>query len=200
MLARQTTRLSTSGATQYAPARAAGINALRNARRYASATAEPWFKAGLSFSCTKCGNCCSGTKGQVRFLDSEVDAMATKMDTSVPEFLQKYARRQGRGAKSFFQLKQKRTSDGFDCIFLDRKLVKGKAVCSLYHARPMQCRTWPYWPENLETRQTWERLKSAKEGCPGILKGPSIPAEEVQHHRDAMEHWRKAVDVPTTLK
>ncbi|RHZ14414.1 hypothetical protein DYB37_003057 [Aphanomyces astaci] len=175
--------------------------ALHAARRLASsATAEPWFKTGLSFSCTKCGNCCSGAKGSVQFLDAEVDAMASKMEVDVPTFLKKYARRQGRGANSFFQLKQKRTATGFDCVFLDRKLVKGKAVCSLYQARPMQCRTWPYWPENLETRQTWERLKTAKDGCPGINKGPAAPVDEVLQQRDDMDAWRTAVEVPTKLK
>ncbi|KAF0688815.1 Aste57867_19637 [Aphanomyces stellatus] len=164
-----------------------------------SVAKTPWFKSGLSFKCTKCGNCCSGTKGTVRFLETEVDAMVAAVQAeSVSAFLDKYARRQGRGAKTFYQLKQKRTADGFDCVFLDRKSLKGKAVCSLYDARPLQCRTWPFWPENVESRQTWEALKHGTKGggCPGINKGPALPAADVMEQRDATTEWRLDVDKP----
>lgn len=43
-------------------------------------------------------------------------------------------------------------------------LKSGK--CSVYKARPTQCRTWPYWSE-LVNEKTWELLK---EDCPGIGK------------------------------
>ncbi|CAK4655635.1 hypothetical protein AeMF1_001127 [Aphanomyces euteiches] len=126
--------------------------------------------------------------------------MATAVNESVPAFLDKYTRRQGRGGKSFFQLKQTRTTDGFDCVFLDRKQVKGKAICRLYNARPMQCRTWPFWPENLESRQSWESLKTAKDGCPGINKGPPSSVEHISQQRDDMMNWRLRLAKPTKLK
>ena len=31
----------------------------------------------------------------------------------------------------------------------------GRAVCSIYRARPAQCRTWPFWPENLLSKRDW---------------------------------------------
>ena len=33
------------------------------------------------------------------------------------------------------------------CIFLDKK------KCSVYEARPIQCRTWPFWKENMNTKE-----------------------------------------------
>ncbi len=44
-------------------------------------------------------------------------------------------------------------------------LKEGK--CSVYEARPTQCRTFPFWPE-LMTEAPWKALK---EFCPGIDKG-----------------------------
>ena len=52
-----------------------------------------------------------------------------------------------------------------DCVMLDRASVPGKAICSLYNVRPLQCRTWPFWPENLTDEETWNGLS---EECPGI--------------------------------
>lgn len=74
-------------------------------------------------------------------------------------------------------LNEKKTPFGYDCVFLDRETVPGKAVCGLYDARPSQCRTWPFWPGNLRSPQSWAR---ATERCPGMNKGRLHPIEVVQ--------------------
>ncbi|WP_171190083.1 YkgJ family cysteine cluster protein, partial [Alienimonas chondri] len=43
-----------------------------------------------------------------------------------------------------------------DCTFLDPDTRK----CTVYAARPVQCRTWPFWDSNLETPADWERTKT----------------------------------------
>ncbi|EQC42087.1 hypothetical protein SDRG_00928 [Saprolegnia diclina VS20] len=168
-------------------------------RRHLSSTAAPWFKDGLAFSCTKCGNCCSGPSGSVRFNDDEAATMAAKVGETLPAFLDKYARRQGRGNLSFYQLKEvrKNKDDGFDCIFLDRKKIRGKAVCSLYDARPTQCRTWPFWPETLESRATWEKTKDS---CPGINKGTKQSTDDVSAKVAATIAWRRSLQYKAPLK
>lgn len=40
--------------------------------------------------------------------------------------------------------------------------------CDIYEARPTQCRTFPYWPENMSD----EKWKALSAECPGIGKGP----------------------------
>ena len=40
--------------------------------------------------------------------------------------------------------------------------------CSVYRARPEQCRTWPFWPENMDEK-VWSQ--EIAEICPGIGKG-----------------------------
>jgi Fe-S-cluster containining protein len=43
--------------------------------------------------------------------------------------------------------------------------------CSIHPAKPTQCRTFPYWPELVESKREWNRTAKY---CPGIGKGPLI--------------------------
>lgn len=130
-------------------------------------TPDPWYRDGLRFECTMCGNCCTGPEGVVLFTPDEGRAMAAKVGLPEDEFLRRYSRRVGRERS----LTERRTEAGNDCIFLDRDAVPGKAVCGLYEARPSQCRTWPFWEGNLRSRRAWEQAK-ARVPCPGMDSGP----------------------------
>jgi hypothetical protein len=55
---------------------------------------------------------------------------------------------------------------GGDCIFLKRD--NGKAMCSIYPVRPLQCRTWPFWDSNLKSEPHWTE---SSVNCPGINEG-----------------------------
>ena len=39
-------------------------------------TDEPWFSQGLRFTCSQCGNCCSGGPGFVWVSDEEIAKLA----------------------------------------------------------------------------------------------------------------------------
>ncbi len=52
-------------------------------------------------------------------------------------------------------------------------LKEGK--CSVYEARPTQCKTWPFWSELMDIKN-W--LKAGEE-CPGIGMGPELSEDEV---------------------
>jgi hypothetical protein len=58
------------------------------------------------------------------------------------------------------------------CIFLKEN------KCSIYEARPIQCRTFPWWLHNLESPDNW---RSAGVNCEGIdhCDAPQISAEEI---------------------
>ena len=139
-----------------------------------------WYRDGLQFQCTQCGNCCTGPPGAVWFNDEEAQQMAGQLGMTLQVFLDKWARR----LKDGWSLKEELTEHGWDCVFLDRDSQPGKAVCSLYGARPKQCRTWPFWPENLESRAAWEGAQR-ETPCPGMGNGPLIPIEEIRISRDA---------------
>ena len=142
-----------------------------------------WYADGLRFECTCCGACCTGPPGFVLFTDEEATAMAARLGISVPEFLERYTHETAEGRS----LQERLTHEGYDCVFLDRESVPDKAVCTLYEARPLQCRTFPWWPENLEHPRHWQRLART---CEGVGRGPLIPVEAIRIQRNAQTNGR----------
>lgn len=139
-----------------------------------------WYGDGLRFQCTQCGNCCTGPPGAVWFNDDEAVAMARQLGIPVDEFRDTWARKLRDG----WSLKETLTEHGWDCVFLDRESQPGRALCRLYGSRPRQCRTWPFWPENLETPEAWDAARR-QTPCPGMGQGPLIPVEEIRISREA---------------
>lgn len=135
---------------------------------------------GLRFSCTMCGSCCSGPSGFVLFTQSEARTMAEHLGVPPDAFIERYTRDTIIGRS----LAEKPSAFGNDCVFLDRDAVPGRAVCSLYDARPMQCRTWPYWRSNLGSLRQWDR---AARTCPGIDRGPLTDPGTIRITRDRLE-------------
>jgi Fe-S-cluster containining protein len=111
----------------------------------------------------------------VWFNDEEARAMAKATGCSEAEFRDKYARK----LKDGWSLKEHQTQHGWDCVFLDRSTRPGLALCRLYQARPRQCRTWPFWPENLESEAAWDEARRATP-CPGMGHGPLIRVEDIR--------------------
>lgn len=127
-------------------------------------SATPWFRDGLQFTCTQCGKCCTGDPGYVWVDDAEVTALTKLRGEKEHEFRALYTR----NAKGQVTLREKANGD---CVFYDRQ--KG---CTVYRARPRQCRTWPFWESNLESQETWDRTVAI---CPGSGEGELIPVEEI---------------------
>lgn len=138
---------------------------------------------GLRFSCTLCGNCCSGPEGYVLVSETESRALAKRLGLSHDDFLARYTHVMSEG-RSLIERKVTLPGRGTvrDCIFLDRATIPGKAVCGVYEDRPAQCRTWPFWPSVVKSKATWER---AKRTCPGIDKGTFYPVEQIRIIRDS---------------
>ncbi|MBC8309307.1 MAG: YkgJ family cysteine cluster protein [Phycisphaerales bacterium] len=137
-----------------------------------------WFEDGLCFSCMQSGNCCTGPPGAVWFNDEEGRAMAKKLNLAVETFYQRYTRMVG----TRWSLRENSIDGKYDCVFLNRKTKKPS--CLLYEARPSQCRTWPFWPENLSSETDWHRAKK-ETPCPGMDSGKLIPASEIRIQRDS---------------
>ena len=145
-----------------------------------TATATQWYGRGLRFSCTQCGNCCTGPPGTVWFTSKEGRSLARTLDLEIAEFYKRYAHKvDGR-----WSLRERPVSDGrYDCIFLARSSANGKTGCSVYADRPAQCRTWPFWPENLTSRATWDAAKR-RTPCPGMDNGSLVPVDQIRILRD----------------
>jgi Fe-S-cluster containining protein len=130
---------------------------------------ERWYKDGLRFECTQCGDCCTGAPGFVWVNQEEIDALAAKVGVSVDEFEKKYVRKVS-GRRSLVEF------PNGDCVFFDTE----KRNCSVYEARPRQCRTWPWWNSNLESEEAW---RETCEVCPGSGRGKLYTLEHIETQR-----------------
>ena len=124
---------------------------------------QPWYRNGLPFECTGCGQCCTGSPGYVWVTVDEILQMAQHLDLSVEKFCQTFVRQVG----DRYSLKEDPRS--FDCVFLKEKR------CAIYPVRPSQCKTFPWWPQNLESPESW---KSAASYCEGIRPDASIVSKD----------------------
>jgi Fe-S-cluster containining protein len=131
----------------------------------ASPSESPWYRDGLAFECTRCGACCTGAPGYVWVSIEEIEQLARFQNQSVDEFSTRFVRQVG----SRFSLIEK---PGGDCIFWNKEMG-----CTVYAARPVQCRTWPFWPENVESEEDWDQVRSI---CPGSGRGQLFTIEQIQ--------------------
>jgi len=126
--------------------------------------ANKWYdKEGLHFECQHCGGCCKGPGGYVWVDEEEIDALATCLQLATPDFYKRYVR---------IVFSQTALIDNYlgDCIFLEDN------KCKVYLSRPKQCRTFPWWPELLESKQSWYHNNY---DCPGMNMGKNYTAEEI---------------------
>ena len=124
----------------------------------------PWYRDGLAFSCTRCGACCTGAPGYVWVSPEEIARLAEFRGETVEQFAAKFVRR----VKDRYSLIEK---PGGDCIFWDKQ-----AGCTVYPARPVQCQTWPFWPENVETAR---RLGPCSRDLPRLGPRPPLHCDEI---------------------
>jgi hypothetical protein len=130
---------------------------------------SPWYRDGLRFECTQCGLCCSGAPGFVWVDAKEIGAMARLMELDVDAFERKFVRQVGPD-KSLVEY------PGGDCILLDPATRK----CTVYSARPIQCRTWPFWDSNLRRRKDWQETCDV---CPGAGSGRLYTLQQIERAR-----------------
>lgn len=128
---------------------------------------QPWYHNGLPFACTGCGKCCTGCPGYVWVTDKEINAISTYLSIPPEDFRRQYLRlKDGRWA--LVEMK----SRNYDCIFLhDNK-------CRIYPVRPKQCITFPWWKENLTSKESWIE---ASRHCEGMNPtSPIVPFSTIQ--------------------
>lgn len=124
-----------------------------------------WYADGLRFTCQGSCRCCQA---------QEVD---TYVFLTLPD-RRRLAAFLGIPTASFTRRYCARTEDDvhlshpeLDCLFLH------KGQCRVYEARPEQCRTWPFWPENM-TESVWH--KEVLPFCAGAGQGRLFSLAEIE--------------------
>lgn len=135
-----------------------------------------FYAKGLQFGCTQCGHCCRHDPGYVFLSERDVEQAVRFLSLSEKEFLEKYCTIVDIG---FFKKVSLREKSNYDCIFW-----QDGVGCSIYEARPLQCRSYPFWPSVTESAESW--AAEAKE-CPGMNQGPRHSKAQIQEWLDKRE-------------
>jgi hypothetical protein len=134
----------------------------------------PFYAEGIRFECQGSGKCCTsrGSYGYVYLTEADQKRFALFFKMTVPEFIKKYC---GKKDGWIFLLDPREMGltdhPPGDCIFLDQNR------CKVYEARPEHCRTWPFWPENMNPKIWRTEIASF---CPGVGKGKLHTREEIE--------------------
>lgn len=139
-----------------------------------------WYAAGLCFECTGCGECCAGPgEGYIWITRPEIELAAAFLKMDAEAFRRKFLKRVGLRTSL---IEHPVTND---CIFLT-DFGNGRRGCAIYAVRPNQCRTWPFWADNLRRPDNWNY---AAMRCPGINRGPLHSLEQILKKRDQKQWW-----------
>ncbi len=125
----------------------------------------PFYARGLRFTCQQCHNCCRGGQpGWVYPSLREVERMARWLKLAPSAFRERNMVDDPDGEASF------RMRSNGDCIFWGNG-------CAIYPVRPRQCRTFPFWAENLESPEAWAEVRRS---CQGAGQGRLYRFEDIR--------------------
>lgn len=121
-----------------------------------------FFDQGIRFTCQQCGVCCTGDPGTIYISHGEIDALARHLALSRDDLIQRYLY----PFKDSYSIGE---DDDGRCLFYD-------GGCTIYLQRPRQCRTFPFWFDNMRSKDRWQKIASQ---CPGIGSGRLYGREEI---------------------
>lgn len=120
---------------------------------------------GVRFECQGTGRCCVSRDGYgyVYLTLDDRRRLARHLGLTTSQFTRRHCTR----TEGWFHLRD------FDaaCPFL------AGTRCTVYEGRPTQCRTWPFWPENM-TAKIWNGEIATY--CPGVGQGREWSREEIR--------------------
>jgi Fe-S-cluster containining protein len=110
-----------------------------------------------------------GREGVVYLEPIDLERLGKYLDLSSTEVLYRFGRRDEDGELVLGQ------NENGDCVFL------ADSKCSVYDARPIQCKSYPFLPLTdftpVESASWWRR---EKDHCPGIGKGRIYSKKEIE--------------------
>lgn len=109
-----------------------------------------------ALACVSCkGKCCTGESGYIYVNKDEIERIAKYLGMDLGEFVSNYLYKKGYK----YSIKELKYEDSHECVFYSRE----SNGCEIYEARPLQCRTFPFW-DYFKTRVDELKLE-----CPGIV-------------------------------
>ncbi len=116
----------------------------------------------MRFTCQSgCTKCCEH-QGFVYLTEDDIVRLAGHLSMNLADFEARYVFR----TRNLLRLRVPRHAQ---CEFLE------SGGCSVHEVKPTQCRTFPFWPELVDSRRKWH---STGDWCPGIGKGELVNIEK----------------------
>lgn len=137
---------------------------IKSARNY---SAPLYKRKSLRFECTQCGICCTGGDDYyVSVSHQEAESIRQYLGLSRSWFKRRYLQKIPE-----LGLAIRSTADE-KCIFLT-----AEGHCKIYPVRPIQCKTYPFWPEVVGSTKGWQREARR---CEGMDHGPIVPIRKIE--------------------
>ena len=135
--------------------------------------AKWWEKEPLRFECQPdCFKCCT-KPGIVHFDHNDIRNAADYLGISPAEFKKNFLTRDD--GEWFLEV----GDDGAPCDFLTDK------GCGIHEAKPKQCQAYPFWKENMDSKNMWKLVGGF---CPGIDIGPMIKIDTIKSFLKKFRH------------
>lgn len=119
----------------------------------------------IDFECQRCSSCCRHEPGAVFLTENDVEKIYGSLKINKDEFLKRYCRGLHYKNNIYVSLKER---SNYDCIFWNNG-------CLVYKARPIQCKTYPFWPFIIESKESWDK-ESIR--CKGIDRKSNLNLAE----------------------
>jgi glycosyltransferase involved in cell wall biosynthesis/Fe-S-cluster containining protein len=141
-----------------------------------------WFGEGLRFKCLpNCTECC-GQNGAIFLSGYDIKQLAKTQGMTEEAFAEKHTHVFG-GKR----IALKWTDEG-RCPFVT------STGCSVHGSHPVQCQTFPFWPEHAMNPTGWEK---AKRRCPGVGFGELYDGEHIENEMTRVSLMRMRSEVNT---
>ncbi len=124
----------------------------------------------LRFQCQPGCTVCCDREGWVYVTDEDVLRISEYLGMKLADFEQNFIYRTKKTARL-------RVPKNANCTFLS------EGGCSIHDVKPVQCRTFPFWPELIGSRRDW--FETGK-WCPGIGQGGLVNIETAKAQADEM--------------
>lgn len=135
-----------------------------------------FWKNGVGFSCSQCSACCRYEPGFVFLYEKDITPLLTVLNLDFASFVEKYCRwvdlHDGYEYLSLIETAK------YDCIFW-------KDGCSVYEARPLQCRAFPFWVDALSSLDSWLGTTA---GCNACIKLYASPEKQLENEAAPVEY------------
>ena len=122
-----------------------------------------WYAEGLRFSCTRCGHCCR-RPGWIVVRPAEAERIARRLGEAAALRL----------ADVLWTWDDSEEAWVIDVPPQGACPLLGPTGCTVHDIKPIQCATYPFWPEILASAESW--AEEARE-CEGMGVGERVYSE-----------------------